>query len=136
MPSPAPFTAHHYVAPAQLVDRDRHAAYARAVGIGDPAGLDHPLACFAAVYLLWPLVALLFSDPRLDLDLARLLHAEQEFWFERAIQFGESIQPRGRVERLETRRGMTFIGFACSGRDAGGQLVAHSRSLFLIREAA
>ncbi len=118
------------------MDRQAHAAYARAVGVAEPDLLQRPLACFAAVYLLWPVVPQLFGDPELNLDLPHLLHGEQEFTFARPVEFGEQITPRGEVERLERRRGMTFISLATTGTDAGGKAVVQGRSLFVIREVA
>jgi len=125
-----------YSAPAETLDRERHRAYAAAVtGQTPPWELARPLACFAAVYLLWPIVPQLFSDEQVGLDLPRLLHGEQEFWFDRPLQFGETLTPEGSVTRAEERRGMVFLELLCHGRDPGGDAVAHSRSLFLVRGA-
>ncbi len=121
-----------YSAPAQVVDREHHRSYARAVygGEWDP---ERPLACYASVYLLWPIVPLLFSDPEVGLDLPRLLHGEQDFWFDRSVQFGEELVPTGEVTRAEERRGMVFLELTCHGSDPNGAVIAHSRSLFLVR---
>ncbi|MFZ0994916.1 MAG: MaoC family dehydratase N-terminal domain-containing protein [Candidatus Dormiibacterota bacterium] len=126
-----------YRAATEVVDRQRHARYALAVGAGNGRGDDfaRPLACFAAVYLLWPVVPQLFSDPEVGLDVEHLLHAEQEFSFERPIAFEESIIPEGLISKAERRRGMVFLEFQCSGRDGSGEVVARSRSLFVVREA-
>lgn len=123
-----------YQADWQDLDRVRHRAYMATV-VEAVGGLDppHPLACFAAVYLLWPIVPLLFSDPDVGLDLPRLLHGEQEFWFERPMEFGERIRPVGRVTRAEERRGMVFLELTCDGLDGNQSPAAHSRSLFLVR---
>jgi hypothetical protein len=126
-----------YSAAAEVLDRQRHAHYALAVGAAKALG-DHfarPLACFAAVYLLWPLVPQLFSDPEVELDVEHLLHGEQEFLFERPVAFEESITPDGVISRAEQRRGMVFLEFRCSGRDAQGEVAARSRSLFVVRDA-
>ena len=123
-----------YSAPPEILDRERHLAYAAAVtGQDPPPELVRPLACFAAVYLLWPIVPQLFSDQQVGLDLPRLLHGEQEFWFERPLQFGEELTPEGSVTRADERRGMVFLELLCHGRDGRGEAVAHSRSLFLVR---
>lgn len=125
-----------YAADWQELDRNRHRAYLAAVtgtvGVPDP---PRPLACFASVYLLWPIVPLLFSDPEVGLDLPRLLHGEQEFWFERPLDFDERLSPKGRISRAEERRGMVFVELVCDGSTADGTEVAHSRSLFLVRGA-
>lgn len=125
-----------YQADWQTVDRQRHHAYLAAVtGRGEAPDPIHPLACFASVYLLWPIVPLLFSDPEVGLDLPRLLHGEQEFWFVRPIAFEERLLPSGRITRAEERRGMVFLELRCAGQAVDGSEVAHSRSLFLVRGA-
>ena len=123
-----------YTAPEQLLDDERHRGYLAAVtgSTGTETPL-RPLACFAAVYLLGPIVPQLFSDPEVGLDLAHLLHGEQEFWFERPLGFGEAVTPMGLITRAEERRGMVFLELRCDGRDGTGSEVAHSRSLFLVR---
>jgi hypothetical protein len=123
-----------YQADWQKVDRPRHRAYLAAVtGREDAPEPSRPLACFAAVYLLWPIVPLVFSDPEVGLDLPRLLHGEQEFWFERPAAFEEELLPFGTITRAEERRGMVFLELVCDGRARDGSEVAHSRSLFLVR---
>jgi hypothetical protein len=126
-----------YSAAPQVLDRSRHEAYAEAVGAstGTVDGFSRPLACFAAVYLLWPVVPQLFRDPSVGLDVEHLLHGEQEFSFERPLAFDETITPVGVIARVDRRRGMVFLDFRCDGRDHGGQVVAHSRSLFVVKEA-
>jgi hypothetical protein len=126
-----------YQASPEVLDRRRHAHYALAVGAAQSLG-DHfarPLACFAAVYLLWPVVPQLFSDPEVGLDVEHLLHGEQEFVFERPLGFEETLTPEGVVSRAERRRGMIFLELRCSGRDEAGVVAARSRSLFVVREA-
>jgi len=123
-----------YTAPEQLLDQERHGRYLTAVtGSARPETPVRPLACFAAVYLLGPIVPQLFSDQEVGLDLAHLLHGEQEFWFERPLGFGDAVTPVGLITRAEERRGMVFLELRCDGRDQAGAEVAHSRSLFLVR---
>lgn len=126
-----------YTAVPEHLDRKRHDAYARAVGAesGSRGEFARPLACFAAVYLLWPLVPQLFADSEVGLDLLRLLHGEQEFSFERPLAFEEEITPRGVIDHAHRRRGMVFLEFNCEGRDGAGEVAAHSRSLFVVRES-
>lgn len=122
-----------YAAPAETLDRDRHRAYAAAVTGGRGSQSRRPLACFASVYLLGPVVAQLFAEPELQASLRNLLHGEQEFWFDRPLEFGEVLTPQGTVTRAEERRGMAFLELTCHGRDQAGGNPARSRSLFVIR---
>lgn len=122
----------------EVLDRERHGRYAVAVGAAEDPSREfgHPLACFAAVYLLGPLVSQLFSDPEVGLDVERLLHAEQEFAFERPLRFDETVAPTGVISSADRRRGMMFLEFRCEGRDRASVVVVSSRSLFVVREAA
>ncbi|MHB8313913.1 MAG: FAS1-like dehydratase domain-containing protein [Candidatus Dormibacteria bacterium] len=123
-----------YSAPPEILDRERHLAYAAAVtGQDPPPEVVRPLACFAAVYLLWPIVPQLFADQLVGLDLPPLLPVDQEFCFERPMHYGEELTPEGSVTRADERRGMVFLELLCHGRDGRGEAVAHSRSLFLVR---
>ncbi|MGH7704431.1 MAG: FAS1-like dehydratase domain-containing protein [Candidatus Dormibacteria bacterium] len=127
-----------YHAAPELIDRPRHQAYAEAVGV-DPAEarvMGRPLVCFAAVYLLWPTVHQLFTDPEVGLDLEHLLHGEQEFSFEQALAFGDSVHPKGEITLVDRRRGMVFLDFRSEGRDSAGRLLLHGRSRFVVRETA
>ncbi|MGC1184506.1 MAG: MaoC family dehydratase N-terminal domain-containing protein [Candidatus Dormiibacterota bacterium] len=120
----------------QVLDRDRHRAYAEAVGARPSEERDfvRPLACFAAVYLLWPVVPQLFDDPAVGLDVEHLLHGEQGFSFERPLAFDEIIQPEGVIRQVDQRRGMVFLDFRCEGRDGSDEVVARARSLFVVKE--
>ncbi|MGA2872309.1 MAG: MaoC family dehydratase N-terminal domain-containing protein [Candidatus Dormibacteria bacterium] len=127
-----------YRAVPEVLDRERHGRYAVAVGAAaDPSQeFGHPLACFAGVYLLSPLVTQLFADPEVGLDVEHLLHAEQEFAFGRPLEFEETVAPDGLISSAERRRGMIFLEFRCDGRDRDGSVVVRSRSLFVVRQAA
>jgi hypothetical protein len=121
----------------EVLDRGRHLAYAEAVGAKPESddGFTRPLSCFAAVYLLWPVVPQLFQDPEVGLDVEHLLHGEQEFSFERPLLFDETINPGGVIEKVDRRRGMVFLDLRCEGVDQTNRVVARSRSLFVVREA-
>ncbi len=139
MPFNLELVGRRYEAPEEVVDRPRHQLYAAAVGAdpGPPGTLrERPLACFAAVYLLRPLVELLFGDRELGLDLAHLLHGEQEFCFRRALAFGDRLRPEGEIAAAERRRGLLFLDFRCRGRERGGEAAVEARSLFVVREQA
>jgi MaoC dehydratase-like protein len=112
------------------IEPDRVAAFARAIG-ADPA--DGVPPTFAAVYALWATVPQLFSDPAAAVDFAKLLHAEQEFAWDRHPDVGEEVVSQGRVASDLSRRGMRFIAFETETKDAGGDAVCRSRALFVIR---
>ena len=87
---------------------------------------------YAAVYALWATAPQLFHDPEAAVDFANLLHAEQEFEWERHPEVGETVTSQGRVAADVERRGMRFITFE-TDVTAGGAPVCRSRALFVIR---
>jgi N-terminal half of MaoC dehydratase len=112
------------------IDPERVAAFARAIG-ADPAGGVPPT--FAAVYSLGATAPQLFGDAAAAIDFGKLLHAEQEFEWNRHPEPGEKVSSQGRVASDVSRRGMRFVSFETETKDAGGNEVCRSRALFVIR---
>jgi hypothetical protein len=112
------------------IDGERVAAFARAIG-ADPAHGVPPT--FAAVYSLGATAPQLFGDEDAAVDFAKLLHADQEFAWERHPRAGETVTSRGRVVSDASRRGMRFVTFETETADATGGPVCRSRALFVIR---
>jgi hypothetical protein len=108
------------------------AAFARSLG-ADPAEGVPPT--YAAVYALFTTAPQLFGDEEAAVDFSRLLHAEQEFEWERHPEVGDTVIAQGRVSSDVERRGMRFIGFE-SRCTAGGEPLCRSRALFIIRSQA
>ena len=108
------------------------AAFARALG-ADPA--DGVPPTYAAVYALFATAPQLFGDPEAAVDFANLLHAEQEFTWDRHPAVGQTVTSRGRVAADIERRGMRFITFETEVT-VGDEPVCRSRALFVIRGAA
>ena len=112
-----------------MIEAGQVEAFARALGV-DPA--DGVPPTYAAVYALGATAVQLFEDPEAAVDFANLLHAEQEFEWERHPQVGESVTSRGRVSADLERRGMRFITFEADVTSGAGPL-CRSRALFVIR---
>ena len=112
------------------IDAERVTAFARAIG-ADPAGGVPPT--FAAVYSLGATAPQLFGDEEAAVDFAKLLHADQEFAWERHPRVGETLTSRGRVVSDASRRGMRFVTFETETAGADGAPVCRSRALFVIR---
>jgi hypothetical protein len=119
-----------YPAVKSMVEPDRVAAFARAIG-ADPA--DGVPPTFAAVYALEATGPQLFGDPEAEVDFARLLHADQEFEWERHPEPGETLTSRGRVASDISRRGMRFLTFEITTMAEDGSALCRSRTLFVIR---
>ena len=113
-----------------VIEPERVAAYARAIGADPAAGVP---PTFAAVYSLGLTAQQLFSDPEAAVDFARLLHADQEFQWERHPTPGESVTSQGRVVSDISRRGMRFLTFESATTAEDGAGVCRSRALFVIR---
>jgi len=67
-------------------------------------------------------------------DLANLLHAEQECAWDRHPEVGETVTSRGRVATDVERRGIRFITFE-TDVTVGDEPVCRSRALFVVRGA-
>jgi N-terminal half of MaoC dehydratase len=112
------------------IEPDRVAEFAIAIG-ADPA--DGVPPTFAAVYSLGVTAPHLFMDEEAAVDFGHLLHADQEFEWQRHPDIGETVVSRGRVASDTSRRGMRFVTFETDTSDARGAPVCRSRALFVIR---
>jgi N-terminal half of MaoC dehydratase len=112
------------------LEREHVAAFARSLGADPEAGVP---PTYAAVYALGTTAPHLFADPEAKVDFSRLVHAEQEFEWERHPEVGETISAIGTVTSDTERRGMRFIGFESECKDAAGKPVCRSKALFVIR---
>ena len=109
---------------------ERVEAFAKAIGADPKAGVP---PTFAAVYSLGVTAPQLFGDSDAAVDFAKLLHAEQEFAWDRHPRPGETVTSRGRVLTDINRRGMRFLTFETKTTDEAGAPVCISRALFVIR---
>lgn len=112
------------------IEADRVAAFARAIGANPADGVP---PTFAAVYSLGATAPQLFGDEEAAVDFARLLHAEQEFEWQRHPKVGEMVTSRGRIASDASRRGMRIIAFETDTSDSSGAPVCRSKALFIIR---
>jgi hypothetical protein len=119
-----------YTAVTSVIEPGRVAAFARAIG-ADPA--DGVPPTYAAVYSLGATAPQLFGDPEAAVDFAKLLHADQEFEWERHPKSGETVTSQARVVSDISRRGMRFLTFETQTTGVGGGAVCRSRALFVIR---
>jgi hypothetical protein len=113
-----------------VIEPDRVASFARAIG-ADPA--DGVPPTYAAVYALGATAPQLFGDPQAAVDFGKLLHADQEFEWERHPKPGDTVTSRGRIVSDISRRGMRFLTFETHTTGEGGAGVCRSRALFVIR---
>jgi acyl dehydratase len=115
--------------------------FARAIKDDNPIYLDEEYARREAGGIIAPptfLMTLGFWDdgrgrPKLDMDLRRVLHGEQEFEYLAPIHAGDSLTAVSKVEKVFEKQGsrggtMTFAVTATEFRNQDGVLVAVSRS--------
>jgi hypothetical protein len=119
-----------YPAVTSVIERDRVAAFARSIGANPAEGVP---PTFAAMYSLGATAPQLFGDPDAAVDFAKLLHADQEFEWERHPELGETVTSEGHIVSDISRRGMRFITFETHTTDKAGAGVCRSRALFVIR---
>jgi MaoC dehydratase-like protein len=111
------------------VDGSRVRAFADAVGHRGPgvpptivtvpeiaAGLDHVV-----------------SDPRLAIDLSRVLHGEQEYRWSRPVVVGETLTAAATIESVRDKGGLRLVVLGTEVRDEAGELVASGRSTLIVR---
>jgi len=119
-----------YPAVSSVIEPERVADFARSIGADLAEGVP---PTFAAVYSLGATAPYLFGDPEADIDFAKLLHADQEFEWERHPQLGETVTSQGHVVSDISRRGIRFLTFEAQTTGAGGSKICRSRTLFVIR---
>ncbi len=88
---------------------------------------------YAAVYALGVTAPQLFGDTEAGVNFSRLVHAGQEFRWERHPEVGETVTARGRVVSDIERRGIRFLTFATDCTDAEGRPLCRSEALFVVR---
>jgi len=113
-----------------VIEPERVAAFARVIGANPEEGVP---PTYAAVYSLGVTAPQLFEDAEAAVDFAKLLHADQEFEWDRHPNAGETVTSQGRVVSDISRRGMRFLTFETHTTGDGGSSVCRSRALFVIR---
>ena len=124
-----------YEASGQVIDAERADAFAGAIAGSDERALEGSVPpTYAAVYCLFPTLALLFTDPEVGVNLAGLIHGEQSFEWPEAVRPGDIVDSTAEIVDVEEKRGMTFLTLAVeSTRPSDGAVVCRGRSLMIIR---
>ena len=117
------------------VGREKIVEFARAVGETEPLHLDLAAAraagyadlvappMFAVIYQLRAASAPM-SDPAVGMDLARLLHAGQDFRWGPLVVAGDEVTTTVVVESISEKAGMRFYDFAAESVNQRGETVA------------
>ena len=136
-----------YPAQSYEIGSEKVREYAQAVGEDNPiyyerdaareAGFrDIPAPPMFAVVYSWRAIAQTAVDPELGMDLARLLHAGQEFaWGEPACA-GDTISTEASVKEVYPRGDNAFYVFETVSRNQDGQEVARGTWTNIVRGGA
>ena len=82
---------------------------------------------FDAYWQLW-------TDQEVALDVAHLVHGEQQFRFHRPVKAGDRIRTTGRLTAINTRGDMELVSFELNARDEQDRPVSEGEALFIIRK--
>ena len=110
-------------------EADRVRAFAEAVGADPDAGVPPTYAFIGTFQTGAPMI----FDEDAKVNLAMLVHGEQEFTWERHPEVGEQLTAQGRIASDDDRRGMRFLTLETEIKDAEGRRIAGSRMLAIIR---
>jgi MaoC dehydratase-like protein len=110
-------------------DEARVRAFAEAVGADPDAGVP-PTYAFIGTFETG---AQMIFDEDAKVNLAMLVHGEQEFTWERHPEVGEKLTAQGRIVSDDDRRGLRFLTLETEMKDSGGKPVVSSRMLDIIR---
>jgi acyl dehydratase len=87
---------------------------------------------FAAVYNLMG-CADMFFDPELKLNMAMLVHGEQEFEFLKPVKPGDQITTTGKIVDIMQKGSNDLVVFEARSVNQDGDLVTIGRATFVIR---
>lgn len=132
------------------VGREKIREYALAIKEDNPLYLDPEFArrskygtvvappTFAAVYY-GRLLEALYTDSELDLDISRVVHAEQEFTFGEVVRSGDLITTRATIDAVfskESRSGATrdFMIIRTTSLNQDGKMVCEGKATLVERK--
>ncbi len=119
----------HYPAVTFEISEDRVARFSSA--IGEDGTVVPPT--FLTVAEILAGLSRAVGDEDLGLDLARVVHTEQEYEWRRGLEVGETLDVVSEIESVRSKGGLEFLVLRTEFRDRAGGLVATSRSTLLER---
>lgn len=138
------FIGKEYPATSYEIGREKMKEYAAAVDDHNPMYFDREVGerseygdniappNFAAVYNLMG-CAQMFFDPELSLNMAMLVHGEQEFEFLKPVKPGDVITTTGRIADILEKGNNDIIVYEARSSNQDGDLVTVGRATFVIR---
>jgi acyl dehydratase len=114
------------------VTEDDVRRFAAAVGDGR-AGVPLTFVTRAEIAAGWGPVV---GDPELGLDFTRVVHAEQDYRWNRPLEVGDVLEATTSIESIRERGGHGFLTMRTELRDADAREVVVARSTLLVRGGA
>jgi hypothetical protein len=115
-----------------LLDAERVGAFATAIG--------HPTDDVPPTIVTIPEIAAglvnVLADPELGLDLARVLHGEQEYEWGHPFTVGARVVAEATIEDIRSRSGLEILRLRTDLRDETGRIVVVGRSTLILRASA
>jgi hypothetical protein len=112
-----------------LLDAERVGAFATAIG--------HPTDDVPPTIVTIPEIAAglanVLADPELGLDLARVLHGEQEYEWGHPFTVGERVVAEATIEDIRSKGGLEILRLRTDLRDEAGRIVVVGRSTLFVR---
>lgn len=138
------FVGKEYPAKEYEIGREKMKEYAAAISDMNPYYHDKEFGkrskygdniappSFAAVYNLMG-CADMFFDPELKLNMAMLVHGEQEFEFIKPVKPGDQITTTGKIVDIMQKGSNDLVVFEARSVNQDGDLVTIGRATFVIR---
>ena len=117
-----------------LVEREDMVAYAEATDADNPQYTEGDIIAppLFPVRLFHPMVEEVLTDDRLNVDLLRLVHGEQDMRFHRPLKPKDLVAPRARIESIEDKSSGQVMNIHLRLMSAG-ELVAEADNVVFIR---
>jgi acyl dehydratase len=125
--------------PVYEITAAKIAEFAAALGDDNPAyGGDSPLAPPTLVAMVafaaWDQM---FADPDLELELRRVIHADQRFTYVRPLRAGDRVSATLTIDKVRTRAATELVSCSIAVHDVAGDVTCTAASTLLhSREAA
>jgi acyl dehydratase len=81
-------------------------------------------------------LASVVGDPELGIDLAHVVHGEQEYSWGRPLLAGETLTAEASIEDIRTKGGIGFLTLRTEVRDEADRVVVVGRSTLIVRGGA
>ena len=145
MPIDTRFIGRSYPAKTYEVGKEKIKEYARAIKNPDPHYMDDDFArkskygaiiappTFAVVYGA-PLIEPVFTDKELNLNMAMLVHGEQELQFFDVVRAGDSITTAAKIVNIENKEKLDVISVQLDSKNQHGRDVSRGIYTFVVRK--